>query len=499
VSEPAVREGARSALIVATARYDDPALQGLRGASADADALAQVLGDPAIGGFDIRTVLDQPAHVIAEAVEEFFADRSPEDLLVVHFSGHGIKNQDGELHFAASNTKLGRLGSTAVAAQFVNRQMNASRSRRIVLLLDCCYAGAFDRGLATRAVRDLDLQERFGGRGRAVITASGALEYAFEGDRLAEDQNPEPSVFTSAMVQGLLTGEADHNQDGWVGLDELYDYIYDAVREATPNQTPGKWTFGLEGDLHLARRGRPVVEPSPLPLELQQSLESPLAGVRAGTVQELVRLANGHHQGLALGARLALERLVDDDSRSVAAAATAAIAGERSEVEYDEPPAPTRPDPAPAESTTVPAARRPSRRTLLAATAVLLALLVGGLVAWRSWQSVDTVPAGMGGVWSGETHVYGEGAVIILRLTTGSRSGRQEDDSEDCRLVGTFSKISGSRSTITMTFEPDLKENCLQGTGTLTLTAKGDDTLLAEFQPDSGSGSWDSELHRENG
>ena len=106
MSEAAVRDGARSALIVATARYDDAALRGLRGASADADALAQVLGDPGIGGFDIRTVLDQPAHVIAEAVEEFFADRSPQDLLVVHFSGHGIKNQDGELHFAASNTKL---------------------------------------------------------------------------------------------------------------------------------------------------------------------------------------------------------------------------------------------------------------------------------------------------------------------------------------------------------------------------------------------------------
>jgi uncharacterized caspase-like protein len=68
-----------------------------------------VLSDPEIGGFDIRTVIGQPAHVVAESVEEFFADRAPQDLLVVHFSGHGIKNQAGELHFAASNTKLARL------------------------------------------------------------------------------------------------------------------------------------------------------------------------------------------------------------------------------------------------------------------------------------------------------------------------------------------------------------------------------------------------------
>jgi hypothetical protein len=213
--------------------------------------------------------------------------------------------------------------------------MNASRSRRIVLLLDYCYAGAFDRGMAARAGRDLDIQERFGGRGRAVITASGALEYAFEGNHLAEDRNPEPLMFTSAMVRGLLTGEADRNQDGWVGLDELYDYIYDAVREATPDQTPGKWTFGLEGDLHLARRSRPVTTPSPLPGELQRSLESPLIGVRTGAVQELVRLVHGHHQGLALGARFALEHLADDDSRTVATAAAAAIADVHAAAKHD--------------------------------------------------------------------------------------------------------------------------------------------------------------------
>jgi len=303
-----------------------------------------------------------------------------------------------------------------------------------------------------------------------------------------------------------LTGEADHNQDGWVGLDELYDYIFDAVREATPNQTPGKWTFGLEGDLHLARRGRPVVEPSPLPLELQQSLESPLAGVRAGTVQELVRLANGHHQGLALGARLALEHLAYDDSRAVATAAAAALTDVPAAAEQDS----SAVEPTPAGRDGVPlgssdrlkTASAPSRRTLIAVAAAVAILGVGGLVGWRLWPvdtQVDTIPAGLGGMWSGNTHVYDGDVTMTLRLTAGSRLGRQDADPSDCRLNGNFSEISGTRSTITMTFEPDLKENCLQGTGTLTLTAKGDDTLLAEFQPDSGPGSWDSELHRQNG
>ena len=172
----------------------------------------------------------------------------------MQFSCHGIKDQDGELYFAMANTRLRLLGATAVAADFVNRRMTQSRSHRIVLFLDCCYAGAFDRGMRARATKAMDLEQRFGGRGRAVITASGAVEYAFEGGELTEAGDPAPSVFTTAMVRGLSTGEADRDQDGYVDLDELYDYVYDAVREVTPHQTPGKWTFGVQGDLVIARR-----------------------------------------------------------------------------------------------------------------------------------------------------------------------------------------------------------------------------------------------------
>ncbi len=277
--------GKRSLLIVATDTYDDPGLSALRGPSADAEALAAVLGDPEIGGFDVRTVLNQPAHLIAEVLEEFFSDRKPDDLLVVHISGHGIKNQSGELHFAGTNTKLRLLGATSVPANFVNRQMTLSRSRRIVLFLDCCYAGAFDRGMATRAGSEVDVGDRFSGHGRAVLTASGALEYAFDGEHLSG--SAQPSVFTTAMVRGLRTGDADRNQDGWIGLDELYDYVYDAVREATPHQTPGKWTFDVRGDLHLARSSKQALT-GPVPAAAAPPAEAPPAAapralLRAGS------------------------------------------------------------------------------------------------------------------------------------------------------------------------------------------------------------------------
>ena len=38
---------------------------------------------------------------------------------------------------------------------------------------------------------------------------------------------------TTAVMEGLETGEADGNQDGQVGLDELYEYAWDKVGAAS--------------------------------------------------------------------------------------------------------------------------------------------------------------------------------------------------------------------------------------------------------------------------
>ncbi|CUR54979.1 hypothetical protein NOCA2220170 [metagenome] len=491
MSSAAETAGVRSALIVATSHYEDPSLQGLRGAAADAEALAEVLRDPDIGGFDIQTVVDQPAHVVNEAVEEYFADRGPDDLLVLHFSGHGIKNQDGELHFAATNTRLARLASTSTAANFVNRQMTASRSRRIVLLLDCCYAGAFDRGMATRGGTSIDIQERFDGRGRAVITASGALEYAFEGDQLTQDLPAQPSVFTTAMVRGLATGEADRDQDGWVGLDELYDYVYDAVREVAPQQTPGKWTFGVQGNLHLARRSRPVTEPSPLPPELQQSVESPLAGVRAAAVHELAALAEGSHAGLALGARAALARLAEDDSRSVSTAATQALGeapvpvaatSDAPEVLPEAPPGVS----APATSA---AFRLPRPRPLIIAVAAVALVLAGAAVWWlqRPPRESPGIPSSFvlegPGNWVGDPFIIDNAVTVNLHLQdAGLTSGvLASDDPNGGCLNGRVTDIHGTDSRIEMSFVPNSPEYCDTAAITAELRDTDPKTLLVTF------------------
>jgi Caspase domain len=320
----------RSALVVANGEYQSAKLRRLRAPTQDADALARVLHDPEIGDFEVELVRDQPEHVLRRRIARFFADRRRDDLLLLHISCHGLKDDDGHLFFAASDTEFDDLDSTAVPEEFVRRQMGKSRSGRIVLLLDCCYSGAFSRGMSARAGEGVELKERFAGRGRAVITASNAMEYAFEGNELSGEG--EPSIFTSAVVKALETGQADRDLDGWIAVDELYDYIYDEVCGKSP-QHPVKWV-DLEGDLRIAKSVyKPSPQPAQLPPDLQEAIASPERHTRLGAVHALGLLLAGDDAALRMAARVTLERLAGDDSRLVYQAAGRALAAAAPEPE----------------------------------------------------------------------------------------------------------------------------------------------------------------------
>ena len=86
----------RFALIIANYEYQDPDFRQLVAPAQYAEALARVLKDPAVGGFEVQTLLNKPWYEVNPAIETFFADRSPEDLLLLYFSGHGVKDEWGQ-------------------------------------------------------------------------------------------------------------------------------------------------------------------------------------------------------------------------------------------------------------------------------------------------------------------------------------------------------------------------------------------------------------------
>jgi uncharacterized caspase-like protein len=252
----------RYALIIANAVYEDSSLAQLRAPSHDAEALREVLEDESIGGFDVHVVADAGMREVQLAVVEFFTTRRSGDLALLHFSGHGLKDPRGDLYFATRDTELRHLRATGVASSFVNVQISDCAARRVVVMLDCCYSGAFAKGALSRADRSVNLAEEFRpaaeeerGKGRVVLTASSSTQYAFDGDELSEADD-SPSVFTTALVEGLRTGAADLNEDGEISVEDLYEYVYNQVRRRTPYQVPQKHSFAIEGELVIAHSVR---------------------------------------------------------------------------------------------------------------------------------------------------------------------------------------------------------------------------------------------------
>jgi hypothetical protein len=365
---PAAR---RRALLIATATYGDPGLAALRAPTGDVAGLAQVLGDDAIGGFDVQQLIDQPTEQLRKEIETFFGDGRPQDLLLLYVSGHGVLSQSRRFYFATTSTSLQLLRSTAVEDSFVNDVMQASRSRSIVLVLDCCHSGAFGKGLAPKSAMTVDVEHRFDGQGRVTLSASTELEYAFEeaGPSGINELDPAApgSLFTRSVVEGLQSGDADVDEDGRISVDDLYDYVCRRVRARSVHQTPGM-AGDIRGEIVIARSRRRAE----LPPELARAVASNMAGIRAGAVDELKGLLSAGGTEAA-AARAALERLAEDDSRRVATAALTALG------RPPLPPAPPPPRP-PARPW-----RRPPRRVLLGAivavvavAAALVILLPGG-------------------------------------------------------------------------------------------------------------------------
>jgi uncharacterized caspase-like protein len=231
--------------------------------------------------------------------------------------------------FATTSTNLKYLRATAIEEGLVRDVMQHSRARSILLMLDCCHSGAFAEGLAPKSAPVVDFEGRFEGQGRVTLTASKAMEYAFEAAGAAATvsdlgASAPGSSFTRFLVEGLKTGSADLDEDGRVSIDELYDYVYTRVRECSAHQTPGKSGSGY-GDIVIAKNPHRSTVPPEVREAIDHALEHPWPAVRETAVAELARLRLGADLALAAAIDEALLRATDDDSRRVSAAAQAVL------------------------------------------------------------------------------------------------------------------------------------------------------------------------------
>nr|VFJ60662.1 MAG: Formylglycine-generating enzyme, required for sulfatase activity, contains SUMF1/FGE domain [Candidatus Kentron sp. FW] len=235
------------ALLIGVSEYPSQALSPLPAAVRDIEALGKVLCHPDMGGFPESnvTLLPNPGrYKMEEAIEALFSGRHRNDLVLLFFSGHGIKDDTGRLYLASFDTRKTTQGelvrASAVAADTVHDYMEYSRCRRQIVILDSCFSGAFPEGLSAKGSGSMGTHTQLGGEGWAVLASSSSTQYAF-------DQNDlDLSVYTRFLIHGIRTGEADRDGDDIITIRELHDYARQKVQEIQPAMQPGIYS-GKEG------------------------------------------------------------------------------------------------------------------------------------------------------------------------------------------------------------------------------------------------------------
>ncbi|GGA02911.1 caspase family protein [Okeania sp. KiyG1] len=229
------------ALLIGVSEYDsDELLSPLPAAKKDVEAMERVLLNPQLGEFEpshVKKMINPDVASMTRTIEEMFSGLGRNDFILFYFSGHGLIDDGGRLYFATAKTSKKYLRSTAVDSNTVSQIMKDSHSQQQVIILDCCYSGAYN--LHPKGV--VDIKNQLTCKGRVVLKSS-----SFYG--LSYFKESELSVYTRYLVEGIETGAADKDRDGWISVDELHEYAKQKVQEETTMKMKPK--IDIEEDGH---------------------------------------------------------------------------------------------------------------------------------------------------------------------------------------------------------------------------------------------------------
>ncbi|MFN9545827.1 MAG: caspase domain-containing protein, partial [Cyanobacteriota bacterium] len=272
----------RHALLIGISTYGE-GLQPIPSARLDVEALQQVLLDPQLGEIppeQLQLLTDPDRTSMEIAIESFYANKAPDDVLLFYFSGHGFRDEERQLLLSTRQSKQVVVDgitsvqiATTLPASIVRRHMERSRSTRQVVILDCCFSGAFAEGMSHKDGGILPLEAMLGGKGRAVLTSSDRIETS-----RAPQSGDGLSLYTRFLLEGIQTGEADRRRRGWCDPQDLHHYVSERLLTLIPSagMTPQFFPIKEGGSIRVCRVRR---DPSNIYRQKVQELAEKSRGV----------------------------------------------------------------------------------------------------------------------------------------------------------------------------------------------------------------------------
>ena len=227
---------AKVALLIGIGEYGS-GLNPLPDAVKDVEAVQQVLQSLKMSGFDEVKQLSNPnPPVMREALETLFSGRTQDDLVLLFFSGHIVWDDSSKLYFATAITpkspRAELIRVSAIPISFVHDLISQSPCQHHIIILDCCLNLVSAPEIATSAEQTLELQSLLGGKRQSILACFTPIQ-----DSLEPGDYPH-SIYTRYLVEGIKTGAADLNHEGWISVRELHEYANQRTQIAAPLLKP---------------------------------------------------------------------------------------------------------------------------------------------------------------------------------------------------------------------------------------------------------------------
>ncbi|MBX3014388.1 MAG: caspase family protein [Caldilineaceae bacterium] len=283
---PTAAEFQQSLAVVIGINAYQQGIPPLRTARADAEQLAHLLATQ--HGYQVELLVDQvTVPQLLQLLQHALPQRvGPQDRLLVYFAGHGIAlpGEDGPAGYLLLQDADAADRTSFLPMQQLHDAVAQLPCRHCLVILDCCFAGAF-RWSTTRSLsfpHSILYRERYARFLRSpawqVLTSAAYDQEALDSylgqgwgarDAMAVETDAGiHSPFALALF-AALTGAGDTNQDGVLIATELYLYLRDqvevrAAQVAKHLQTPGLWPLQKhdKGEF-IFLLGEPDLPPAP--------------------------------------------------------------------------------------------------------------------------------------------------------------------------------------------------------------------------------------------
>jgi hypothetical protein len=215
------------AVVIGIASYDH--MPTLRYTDDDAYRIFAHLKSPEGGALkddQIRILIDEDATKakISQTMREVFSQAGQNDLVLLYFSGHGLKGSFLPIDFDGFNNKFDH--------EEVKEILESSPAKYKLCIADACHSGsllAMKSGNVTNVLANYYKTLATAKSGTALIMSSKSNETSLESSGLRQ------GVFSHFLIRGLK-GEADLDGDKVVTIKELFTFVDKNVQSYTGNR-----------------------------------------------------------------------------------------------------------------------------------------------------------------------------------------------------------------------------------------------------------------------